>query len=302
MFSYSLFTKDCDNAYMSTVSRDGDQSTSAEIHRPQWRNSGKLRFNWLGYQERSIPTELGLGLLALLFVGAYTYEVLAEPTGLQAVITEIVVWGTWLAFAVDYFVRMWRSPNPKHWVLNHFLGLLLIVLPLFEALRPLRVVSLFFFVQRLLIAAHVRVSVLVYSMFSTALLIYTASLAVYKAEVNVEGSQISTFPEALWYSFVTVTTVGYGDITPHTLTGRLIALGLMLGGIALLGIVTATLASWLVDRVELTEENATEKTILETTSSTNQRIRSLEVEVAELRQDISHLIEITAKNSADSSR
>ncbi len=53
-----------------------------------------------------------------------------------------------------------------------------------------------------------------------------------------------------------MTTVGYGDRFPVTGTGRLVAAGLMVGGIALLGVVTATLASWLVERVaEETEAN-----------------------------------------------
>src|SRR3546814_19348713 len=46
-----------------------------------------------------------------------------------------------------------------------------------------------------------------------------------------------------------MTTVGYGDTFPITTTGRFVAAGLMISGIALLGMVTATLASWLVDRV-----------------------------------------------------
>jgi voltage-gated potassium channel len=46
-----------------------------------------------------------------------------------------------------------------------------------------------------------------------------------------------------------MTTVGYGDRSPVTGTGRLVAAGLMVGGIALLGVVTATLASWLIERV-----------------------------------------------------
>lgn len=49
---------------------------------------------------------------------------------------------------------------------------------------------------------------------------------------------------SLWWAFVTVTTVGYGDFSPVTFQGKIIAVVLMFTGIALIGIVTATLASW----------------------------------------------------------
>ena len=53
----------------------------------------------------------------------------------------------------------------------------------------------------------------------------------------------------MWWSITTTTTVGYGDLTRFTPTGRLIAVLLMIGGIGLVGLITATLASWIVQRV-----------------------------------------------------
>jgi voltage-gated potassium channel len=53
-----------------------------------------------------------------------------------------------------------------------------------------------------------------------------------------------------------MTTVGYGDHYPVTSAGRVVAFGLMLGGIALLGTVTAILASWLVESVQAEKEQA----------------------------------------------
>ena len=64
---------------------------------------------------------------------------------------------------------------------------------------------------------------------------------------------ITSFGKALWWSITTVTTVGYGDLYPVTITGRVIAVLLMLGGISLVGVVTASLASWIVQRVSETE-------------------------------------------------
>ncbi|WP_237358201.1 potassium channel family protein [Rathayibacter tritici] len=60
-----------------------------------------------------------------------------------------------------------------------------------------------------------------------------ASLAVLDAERDTPGALITTFDQALWWAFVTITTVGYGDLYPVTGTGRFIAAGIMLGGIAM---------------------------------------------------------------------
>ena len=69
---------------------------------------------------------------------------------------------------------------------------------------------------------------------------------------------------SLWWAFVTVITVGYGDFSPVTFQGKIIAVVLMFTGIALIGIATATLASWIVDQVNLEtdrREDAREKEV-----------------------------------------
>lgn len=74
------------------------------------------------------------------------------------------------------------------------------------------------------------------------------------AERSSPTADIRTFPDALWWAVATVTTVGYGDYAPTTGTGRCIAVGLTVAGIALPGVVTATLASWLVQKVAEQDE------------------------------------------------
>jgi len=54
---------------------------------------------------------------------------------------------------------------------------------------------------------------------------------------------------------VTVSTVGYGDYFPVTGAGRLVAVALMLGGVTLVGVITATLASWIIDRIAAVGQN-----------------------------------------------
>ncbi len=63
------------------------------------------------------------------------------------------------------------------------------------------------------------------------------------AEKNATGGNIHSYPSALWWAIVTVTTVGYGDRYPVSAGGRIVAAVLMLVGIGLIGVLTATVAS-----------------------------------------------------------
>lgn len=73
-------------------------------------------------------------------------------------------------------------------------------------------------------------------------IIFTSSVLLFLVEPNV------SFLDSLWWSLVTLTTVGYGDITPVTLAGRLIAVVDMLVGIGVLAVLTAKIASSLVEQ------------------------------------------------------
>ena len=66
---------------------------------------------------------------------------------------------------------------------------------------------------------------------------------VWEFESRAPGSNILTLGNALWWSVVTVTTVGYGDYTPVTLGGRLTAVALLLLGLVSLAVLTAQIAS-----------------------------------------------------------
>jgi voltage-gated potassium channel len=120
--------------------------------------------------------------------------------------------------------------------------------------------------------------VVVYVIGAVSLLVFVAALAMLDTERSAPESLITTFPDSLWWAVVTITTVGYGDVYPVTELGRVIAVGVMLGGIALLGIVTATLASWIVDRVARQDEQAQ--------AATRKQVADLANEVAELKQRI----------------
>jgi voltage-gated potassium channel len=185
--------------------------------------------------------------------------------------------GAWAAFAIDYVARLILATDRRRWFFRHILDILVVVLPLLRPLRLLRLVVLIGAFQKA-IGSAIRGRVVIYTVSGAVLLVYIASLAVLQAERDQTDSQIRTFGQALWWSISTITTMGYGDLTPVTSTGRFIAVLLMIGGISLVGSITATLASWIVQRVAA-EDSASQV-------ATAAHIEQLRAEIRQLTEEL----------------
>jgi voltage-gated potassium channel Kch len=90
--------------------------------------------------------------------------------------------------------------------------------------------------------------------FLIILVLEFGSAAVLAAEQGAPGSNIETAGEAVWWSIVTMSTVGYGDYSPVTYRGRLIGVIVIIVGVALFGVVTGFLANRFVGSGEATAE------------------------------------------------
>lgn len=221
-----------------------------------------------------------LTITAVLFLIAYAAPIL-RPDLVRPLpaICQLITWGAWALFVVDYFARLALSRNRAAFVRGNVLDLAVVVLPLLRPLRLLRLVTLLSVLNRYA-GGSLRGRVAVYVAGSTSLVLFVASLAVLAAERGTKGATITTFGDAAWWAMTTVTTVGYGDRYPITAQGRFIAGGLMLAGIALLGIVTASLASWLLDKVREVEEHAQAVTRADMAALTTE-VRALRAELVE---------------------
>ncbi|ODU50075.1 MAG: hypothetical protein ABT07_03755 [Microbacterium sp. SCN 70-10] len=102
--------------------------------------------------------------------------------------------------------------------------------------------------------SSVRAQLIIYGLGSVSLLIWQVALVVLQAERHTPGANILTFGDAIWWAVCTVTTVGYGDYAPVTVTGRLAAVVLMAGGVVLVGLIVATISSWASERVAQAHE------------------------------------------------
>jgi voltage-gated potassium channel len=187
-----------------------------------------------------------LTLLALVFLVAFSLPAISPNLSERTVsLLDISQWVIWAAFAFDLLMGMTRSESKKNYLLRHPLEVITVLLPFLRPLRLLRVISMgSLVIQKVAIGRQMAITVKV--VLTSILLAYIAAVQITITERGVEGSNIKGFSDGIWWAVTTVTTVGYGDRFPTTSLGRLLAVGLMLVGISLMGVITASVAAWFV--------------------------------------------------------
>lgn len=186
-------------------------------------------------------------IASILFLIAYSWQVIADLQGTAEAIARGFMFATWIVFAIDYLVRLSLASPRGKWFRHHLFDLVVVALPALKPLRLLRAITTVSVLHRTAGTA-LRSRIAIYGLAATLILIWVAALAELDAERGAAGSNIETFGDSVWWAFVTVTTVGYGDFYPVTGIGRTVAVLLMIGGVAVVGIVTATLASWVLEK------------------------------------------------------
>jgi voltage-gated potassium channel len=116
----------------------------------------------------------------------------------------------------------------------------------------------------------------------TILVLTAASVLVLQFESKSPDANIKTGGDALWYSIVTITTVGYGDRYPVTTAGRTTAVFIMFMGVGIIGALASILASMLVGSSASPEEEAAEAAA--PMLSVQEELKSVKEELAVLRQ------------------
>lgn len=222
-------------------------------------------------------TDLALTVAALLFLGVYAWQVLDTDVGPGLhLVLEIALWVIWAVFAADYLVRLVLARRKWRFVWRHLFDLLAVALPMVRQLRALRLITVLRVLNRRF-GSGLRGRVGIYVGGTTLLIGLAASLAVLDAERHHPDASITTFGDAVWWTLTTITTVGYGDRYPVTAEGRLVAATLMIGGIALIGVATGTIASWFLEKIAGAED---------TDQATHAEVVALRSELAELRAEL----------------
>ena len=183
-----------------------------------------------------------------------------------------------IIFTIEYILRVWSSnhdPKFKHSLrgrLKYMLSFaalidLLAILPFYIHvvvgldLRVLRVLRLMRFFRLFRLTAYTRATKLVTNVFRsrinelmlafilTSFLIIIASCLVYFAEHNKQPEVFTSIPATIWWAVVTLTTVGYGDMVPITVAGKVFTVTILLAGIALLALPAGIITSGFLEEL-----------------------------------------------------
>jgi voltage-gated potassium channel len=198
-------------------------------------------------------------IMALLAIASVGLVVVEDRMSLTPAQTEFLSWadaGIWTIFVVDYTLGLYLSTTRWHYVKGHIIELIAI-LPFNSLLKGLRVLRLLRLsraarLTRLLrlvrlVAYGGRMALMLRQFFATHnfyLSVIFTTLFILFGSMAVSHFEGMSFGDAIWWAFVTATTVGYGDISPTTTEGRFVAAFLMLTGIGFIGLLTGTVATF----------------------------------------------------------
>lgn len=184
-------------------------------------------------------------------------------------------------FWIDYAVRLFLSKDKNHFFKANIFDLLAIIpfdsiFYFFRAFRVLRVIKLLRLIRIVGFTGKIQKSIKRF--FGTNGFIYlvitTIILILIGAEIYSVAESVN-YMNSLWWAIATTTTVGYGDISPHTEVGRFVAVALMILGIGLIGSVTSTVTAFFIDDKTDKDNDALKK-----------ELQDIKLELKEMREEL----------------
>lgn len=217
----------------SATSRSGDSSESSALSEHEQKLA--RRAQW--YAKYTRISTFPLFVLSLLFVYAFVIKLTPNHSAEDDSLANQLFGITWAAFAIDYAIGITLSPDRRDFIRTHVLEALAVIFP---PLRILRLGQTFEVINNE--ARRRGDAARIYLLYTTVLLLIFGAIGVVYFEQSAPNANIKSFSNAIWWTGETVSTVGYGDYYPVTTGGRLIAWMLFINGVALISVVTGSLA------------------------------------------------------------
>lgn len=210
-------------------------------------------------------------VLILVSVVAFSTETIPTLEPQTKFILRIIEWFCVVVFSVEYILRIYVSEKKLRFIFSFF-GLidLLAILPFYlsfgidlrslRALRFLRLFRVFKLVRynkaldQFIYAIRSAKEQIFLFIFVTLILIYFAAVGIYYFENEAQPEHFSSIFDSLWWAIITLTTVGYGDVYPITVGGRVFTFFILMIGLGIVAIPTGIISSALTKSVDEDEK------------------------------------------------
>ncbi len=190
-------------------------------------------------------TKYPMAVLGVAWLVIAVIVLSANVNGSPSLFLVSTLFVLWVVLLVEYLVRLVVTPDRRGYLKRRWVEPATVVVPPFQGWHVIGIekMSLLFYEGELRVEAILRHHSLFRVLIAAAATVVLGAWLVLLFDENAKGSNIHNYPDALWWAIVTVTTVGYGDRYPVSAGGRVVAAMLMLVGIGLIGVLTATVAS-----------------------------------------------------------
>ena len=185
-----------------------------------------------------------------------------------------------IVFTAEYVLRLYCSPKPKDYALSFF-GIIdlvatlpfymtwlfgsaryLLIIRVFRLIRVFRVFKLFHFLREgnLLLRSIILSSRKIFVFFLFVVTLVTSlGTVMYMIEGDLPGTQFTNIPKSIYWAIVTMTTVGYGDVTPVTGLGRFLSSLVMLLGYTIMAVPTGIVSVSMMNLRDAEKREATQE-------------------------------------------
>ena len=200
---------------------------------------------YLDDTDTNLGLSLSLGILGLILMSSAIFVAQTYPIGDNlrsglAIIDLMIL----TIFSCEYFLRLWSAENPRKYLFSFFGSIdLIAILPLFLGwtdisfvrvfrwFRILRIVR-FWKIEKKILGFKTEDSIIFVRIFLTLFtLIFVYAGLIYQVEHQINSDRLVNFFDAFYFVVVTMTTVGYGDVTPLSQAGRFMTVLMIFTGV-----------------------------------------------------------------------
>jgi voltage-gated potassium channel len=206
----------------------------------------------------SAAADLPMLILAALMLPILIVPIVWPVHGALAASFDFAGYLIWALFIVEYLAKLALAPDRRQFVRSNIIDLVVIAVPFLRPLRALRSLRLLRLLRLGWLGSWALSAIrgvgrvlshrgFHYVLLAVVVLVFVGAAVEVAFESHAPGASIRSYGDALWWAMVTITTVGYGDKVPVTAAGRGVAVVFMVTGVALFGLLTATLSSYFLE-------------------------------------------------------